>query len=194
MWREGGRERSGTVPERPPEGGEDPVGVRVGAPELGGDEHLVARGDDPRAHGLADRLPDGCLGRVVRSGVQVAIPELDGAEHRAANGVRLRALHRRTTAPPPVALMVSIPARPPASYIFIIYAVGLAPLSRLVTSMSDQYKDDDTVLYCTVQRCKHSSRRQRARRPALLTRDKPAKFMPSIWTARQQPRARIVNI
>jgi hypothetical protein len=149
MWREGGRERSDTVPERPPEGGEDPVGVRVGAPELGGDEHLVARGDDPRAHGLADRLPDGRLGRVVRSGVQVAIPELDGAEHRAANGVRLRALHRRTTAPPPVALMVSIPARPPASYIFIIYAVGLAPLPRLVTSMSDQYKDDDTVLYCT---------------------------------------------
>jgi hypothetical protein len=146
---EGGRERGGTIPERPPEGGGDPVGVRVGAPELGGDEHLVARGDDPRAHGLADRLPDGCLGRVVRSGVQVAIPELDGAEHRAANGVRLRALHRRTTAPPPVALMVSIPARPPASYIFIIYAVGLAPLSRLVTSMSDQYKDDDTVLYCT---------------------------------------------
>jgi hypothetical protein len=94
----GGRGRGGTVPERPPEGGEDPVGVRVGAPDLGGDEHLVARGDDPVAHGLADRLPDGRLGRVVRGGVQVAVPELDGAEHRAADGVRLRALHRRPEA------------------------------------------------------------------------------------------------
>jgi hypothetical protein len=72
--------------------------VRVGAPDLGRDEEVLAGGDEPRAHGLGGGLPDGRLGGVVRGRVEVAVAELDGAQHRGADGVRPRALHRRAQA------------------------------------------------------------------------------------------------
>lgn len=72
--------------------------MRVGAPDLGRDEEVLAGGDEPRAHGLGGGLPDGRLGGVVRGRVEVAVAELDGAQHRGADGVRPRALHRRAQA------------------------------------------------------------------------------------------------
>lgn len=88
----------GTVPERLPEGWDDPVAVGVAAPELGGDEELVPGGDGAGAHGLGGGLADGDLGVVVRRRVEVAVPYLDGPEDGAADGVRLGPLHRRAHA------------------------------------------------------------------------------------------------
>lgn len=96
--RRGSREHTRHRPERLAERREHPVGVGVGAPDLGGDVDLVAGGDDPRAHGLGDGLPDGRLGGVVRGGVEVAVAQPYGAEHRGADGVRPGALHRRAQA------------------------------------------------------------------------------------------------
>lgn len=53
--------------------------LSVPDPELGRDEELVPRGNEPRAERFGDGLPHRLLRPVERSGVEVAVAKLDGA-------------------------------------------------------------------------------------------------------------------
>ncbi|BAT09646.1 Os10g0113201, partial [Oryza sativa Japonica Group] len=70
------------VAERLPRRRHDAAGVQVAAPELGGDEHVGAGGDEAAPDGLRDGLADAALRRVQPRRVEVAVAELDGAEQR----------------------------------------------------------------------------------------------------------------
>lgn len=82
------------LPKGLAKGGEDAVGVGVCAPELGGDEEVVALGEasmDGLGHGLAQAL----LRAVERGGVKVAISEGDGLQYCRAEVFRGRWRVRR---------------------------------------------------------------------------------------------------
>ncbi|BAT09644.1 Os10g0113050, partial [Oryza sativa Japonica Group] len=85
------------VAERLPRRRHDAAGVQVAAPDLGGDEHVGAGGDEATPDGLRDCLADAALGGVNPGRVEVAVAELDGAEHggggvlRGGEGERRRA-------------------------------------------------------------------------------------------------------
>lgn len=63
--------------------------MRLGVPdpELGCDEELVPRGDEPRAERFGYGLPHRLLRPVDRGGVEVAVAKLDGAKHGGSRGL-----------------------------------------------------------------------------------------------------------